>query len=189
MCGSSNNYTTYIQTYPEEGWAPSLTTEAINEECEPYTKYVWGWIPPHTIETQDAYVLHSTNFKEFMYSYYNKIDDSYKFNSYRNACKFEENSCDLEFISKEESEKGGPYFTVLEKVNSTNEIYFSDLINIPYESVENVYWTQDSQEGNYPLKLKQIELQEDNKLLIEFENAESVILKEPGMINNLIFLF
>jgi hypothetical protein len=76
------------------------------------------------------------------------------------------NSCLLEL-----REDGGPYIIVLEKENSSDEIYFSDPIQIPMNSskVENI-------DGRLvpSLSIDYVEFQEPHKLDIRFQGTNSL---------------
>jgi len=66
----------------------------------------------------------------------------------------------------------GPYFVVLEKMNSKDEIYFSGPVDINWEAQGDVEWKWDMP-NNYTLKINQLEFSDSNSLIINFEGSNS----------------
>ncbi len=89
-------------------------------------------------------------------------------------CEIKNDLCTLHIIEDTE----GPYFVVLEKMDSKDEVYFSELVNINWDASGEVNWTVPELNtlNTYNLKLKQFQIQDENKLLVEFEGADPVIL-------------
>jgi len=75
---------------------------------------------------------------------------------YPTFCEIKEGKCNLG-ITETESTKG-PYFVILEKMNSTKEIYFSGPVNINWESLEEVEWNEFDNLKNYSLDINQLNL-------------------------------
>jgi hypothetical protein len=87
-------------------------------------------------------------------------------------CNIKDDMCTIlfhTFNEDDDSELIGNYFIVLEKINSTEDVYFSDLININWEAESDVIW--DSGE-NYSLKITNLEQLGFNNLNISFTGSK-----------------
>jgi hypothetical protein len=88
---------------------------------------------------------------------------------YPTYCEIENNLCNLRITEGMQ----GPFFVVLEKMNSNDEIYFSNLININWESSGNVEW-KEFEPNTYSLNLNQLDFSDSNSLIVNFEGSKSV---------------
>jgi len=84
-------------------------------------------------------------------------------------CEIEDDLCTLHITEGTQ----GPYFVVLEKMNSKDEIYFSDPVNINWEASEKVKW-KEFEPNTYQLNINQLEFLDSNTLVVNFEGSKSV---------------
>ncbi|MBU0958608.1 MAG: hypothetical protein KKB31_01555 [Nanoarchaeota archaeon] len=102
---------------------------------------------------------------------------------YPTYCELDDNLCPVSIYEGME----GPYFIILEKMNSNDQIYFSEPVNINWEAKEDVEWKEFDQ-NTYSVDLSTLELSSSNKLIVEFEGAKPVgPIPEPSPISNIIY--
>ncbi|RCV63105.1 hypothetical protein C5S53_15835 [Methanophagales archaeon] len=95
-------------------------------------------------------------------------------------CEIENNSCRVHVWEDTQ----GPYFVALEKMNSKDEIYFSEPVNIDWEASGEVEWKIFPEQNTYPLNINKLELSEPNLLLIEFGNSEPCYFQIFGEVQH-----
>lgn len=106
--------------------------------------------------------------------FYNHFEPSY--------CNVENNSC--KFIIHKSSYPYNPYIIVLERLNSTNEIYFSNRLNINDVNLfynESIFPTDAIMfhiNLNVELNLTKLELKNSNILKIEFNNQSKIMYNQ-----------
>ncbi len=146
--------------------------ESAKSDCDDMESYVWGWTPPEEIEHYSTYSMWTIDFDNYMFVYNSKHDDpnEYSFSYYRQKCKLVNNKCSYSIGSFEDGDFQElyyrPYIVVLEKVDSENEIYFSDVVYINWEQNGRFNWSYD-ETNNYYLKPNVFEISE-NKLVVDF---------------------
>ena len=102
---------------------------------------------------------------------------------YPTYCEIEDNLCNLRITEGIQE----PYFVVLEKMNSNDEIYFFNPININWESSGNVEW-KEFEPNTYSLNLNQLDFSDSNSLVVSFEGSKSVELTpEPEPTSNIYY--
>jgi len=84
-------------------------------------------------------------------------------------CEIKNDTCNL-YITQDTK---GPYFVVLEKMNSKDEIYFSEPVNIKWEASGKVEW-KEFKPGTYPLDINKLEFSKQNTLIVKFEDSDSI---------------
>jgi hypothetical protein len=134
-------------------------------------------------ELKDNYIKLKPNdimyhhFKNYHYTggyIYNAEQKQYEnFRSfYPVQCKIKDNMCKIHIAERLE----GPYYVVLENLESQDEIYFSDLTNINWNNFGDVTWgLRGLQTGKYAVELAMFETKENNELTIEFINQEAPV--------------
>jgi len=88
-------------------------------------------------------------------------------------CKILGGNCEI--IVDQEYDSKNPHFVVLEKLNSNEDVYFSDAITVPWDYLQRVewkVWIGEEPEEQYPLKLIAFEIKKPNQLIIQFEGVE-----------------
>jgi len=83
-------------------------------------------------------------------------------------CEIEDGLCTLHVTEGTQ----GPYFVVLEKMNSRDKIYFSEPVNINWEGLGEVKWKR-FKPDTYSLNINQLELSGPNTLVVNFEAPKS----------------
>lgn len=142
-CGLSSDFTYSTEINPDyAGPDPSRNTKGVLDsaraECDQYISFVGNPWNNHVIEFSSAH--------------YNYVSKNYLGKGfYPENAQIVDNEFVFPFIGKWIIDNG-PFIFVLEKLNSTDEIYFSDKVSIP--------WTQNGQvefksydENNYIISL------------------------------------
>jgi hypothetical protein len=154
------NFNNFKLSYLEAKNECGLKTDFVyvdeaRQECAKYKQYVGNPWSDHVLKFNDAHYNYFINERRNG----SNIRSFYPYKSELNDTTFY-----LEWISQGTE---GPYIIVLEKIDSNDEIYFSELININWEKGGPVQWDE-WEENTYDYNLVELELQDNNKLLINF---------------------